>query len=88
MGDKQYKTIIRFTIMVIRCILKLFLFLNNIFLKKIKSNPIITNKLEITKGRGGVWLSKYPNLIPANNEVNVNIANRILVTIPNQLFGI
>lgn len=54
MDDKQYKTIIRFTIMVIRCILKLVLFLNNIFLKKIKSNPIITNKLEITKGRGGV----------------------------------
>lgn len=54
MGEKQYKTIIRFTIMMIRCILKLILFLNNIFLKKIKSDPIITNKLEIMKDRGGV----------------------------------
>ncbi|OBW43082.1 hypothetical protein AB670_00521 [Chryseobacterium sp. MOF25P] len=44
----------RFTPNIIRCIPKLVLFLNKIFLKKITNSPMVINKLEITKGSGGV----------------------------------
>jgi hypothetical protein len=41
---------------MMRCILKLVLFLNKNILRKIKNIPRISNKLEITNGNGGVWL--------------------------------
>jgi hypothetical protein len=69
-----------------RCILKFVLFLNKIFLKIIKSIPIMNSKLEMTNRSGGVWLSKYPNLIPQNIEINVNTASKILVTIPTRFY--
>ncbi len=44
--------------------MKFFALENKNLLNKSKSNPAINNKDEITNGKGGVWLSIQPNLIP------------------------